>query len=136
MAQQRTGAPRAAKGRAVNDTDVIAWHLCGAVFCPDCKPAAHVREGEPHPVFADSADDENGATCDTCSACFVDGEWLDQNDAVGPDVRWTRCDYCNAQKPHHMREATGGTYRKTRIAIRRGTHACESCGKRGTVRFI
>lgn len=120
----------------MNSADIIAWHLCGAAYCPDCKPAADPREGKPHPVFADSIEDVNGTTCDACSACLVDGEWLAHDDAVGPDVRWTRCDRCNAQKPHHVREATGGTYRRTRIAAWRKTHACESCGKRGTVRFI
>lgn len=60
----------------MNSFDIIAWHHEGAAFCPDCPPSKGNSHDEPWPVFADSLEEENGATCDACGACLVDGEWL------------------------------------------------------------
>jgi ssDNA-binding Zn-finger/Zn-ribbon topoisomerase 1 len=80
-------------------TDIIAWHFNGAAYCPDCKPTPNADDirragGEPGPVFADSSEEEQGATCDACGACFDGEDWTNE------PTQWATCDACNHQRPH------------------------------------
>lgn len=110
----------------MNACDVVAWIYCGSVYCDDCQPTGD-KEGGPSPVFGDSIGDIHGATCDACSSCMVDGEWMVHEDAVGPSVRWSRCDSCNSQKPWPLESSD---YRQVRRLALRGGAPCGDCGKR------
>ena len=115
--------------------DIIAWHYNGAAFCPDCQPmpdADVVRRagGEPHPVFADSIEEENGATCDDCSACLVSGEWLSHEEATAHRTRWSYCLECGSQKPFSPSD-----YRRQRRLSMFRAFGCYECGRKACVRF-
>ncbi len=106
------------------------WHDCGKIG-PDgspCHAKADTTEGEASAVFADSADENIGATCGRCGACFgPDSEWSEPN-CDAKQWRWSRCPRCNSQKPF-SRSDTDARYRAFI-----GELDCTDCG-RGAVHF-
>lgn len=106
-------------------TDIIAWHYDGAAYCPDCADFDDDTE-EASPVFADSLEEEIGATCDTCRACLSDsGEWLKAEDITDKRFyRWSRCAECNDQRPW---EINGYGFRDARLSALRGKLSCRNC---------
>lgn len=101
--------------------DIIAWHVDGCVVCPDCYDQHNASEPseEDHAVFADSVDEENGATCSDCHACLVEGEWRPEDDL--DDVRFARCASCGHCRPFASPDAD------MRLASVRGEIACDWC---------
>ena len=105
---------------------VIAYHVDGAVVCPDCiGPDADAEETGV--VFADNLSDEVGATCDTCGACLDNcGAWIG-NDILNRQLyKWSCCAACNDQRPWRINSFE---YRATRLAALRGELECRQCRK-------
>lgn len=113
----------------MNSADIIAYHFDGAVYCPDCTDNEDMQDNEEcSPVFADSLEDEIGATCDSCRNCLSDnGEWISGEDITDKRFyRWSECTYCGEQRPH---EINGYSYRDNSLLALQKRLVCRNCRK-------
>jgi hypothetical protein len=117
----------------MNSATIIAYHLNGGVYCPDCITKDDEQNEECSPVFADSLEQEIGATCGQCHCCMNEhGEFINGDDITDPRFyRWSTCYGCNDQIPHDI---NGYGYRDARLRALQGKLECRNCLK-PTVHF-
>lgn len=106
----------------MNACDIVAYAYDGAVYCSDCEPKGKgVDRDQVSPWFADSMDELEGSTCDTCAAFFAEGEWRTKEEVR--EFRWSTCGECNSQKPHDRGDA------RVRLQALQGQLRCSDCGR-------
>jgi len=111
----------------------IIYTRDGAAYCDRCIGADADSPDVGATGFPwDDMSEHEGATCESCRACFIAGEWWPHDAATDrKSVRWSRCSSCNAQRPYSR---IGTDYRDARIETIKKARECRCCGNK-TERF-